>query len=134
MVESEAGQCAPPEEERNVLQRLASRLTLSEWLSTLIAVASLVISVLTYFNTDTTAKLTDAVNNLFQIVTQLKRQADEQQEQIVILKDQTGTLRASVIAQEKSNEIAVASRRPSVALSSIDPTGIGRMKPMSCVK
>lgn len=77
--------------------RLLQRLTLSEWLTLLVAVGSLAVSGLTYLNAADTADLKKAVGSLTALASQTKRQADAANGQIGELRRQAMSSEAQVL-------------------------------------
>ncbi len=73
------------------------RLSVNEWLTFLVGVGSLVVSVFTYLNAADTRDIKGAVSKLAVLAEQTKRQADAQNGQLGVMRDQVAALKDQLL-------------------------------------
>lgn len=104
--------------------RLLARLSLNEWLTTLLGAAALAVSVLTYINSSDTRDIKRAVGDLGTLAQQTgtlaqqtKRQADAVEKQLGRVDSQVGALKEQV-AEAKLQTAAISRQTDAITASS----------------
>lgn len=111
-------------------RRLLQRLTLSEWLTLLVGVGTLAVSILAWRTAADTSDLKDAVRGLAALAGQTKRQADATNAELEIFRRQAESTAAMVTPAQRSADAAVrqlqlqqdafvATERPRITLAPV---------------
>jgi hypothetical protein len=89
------------DDNRNPSRNFLSRLTTNEWLTFLVAIGSLAVSILTWRTVADTSDIKSAIGNLADLATQTKRQADATHEQAEAAVEAAKTAREAFIASDR---------------------------------
>lgn len=89
------------DDNRNPSRNFLSRLTANEWLTFLVAIGSLAVSILTWRTVADTSDIKSAIGNLADLATQTKRQADATHEQAEAAVEAAKTAREAFIASDR---------------------------------